>query len=245
MFPTLHIGSLAIQVPGLLILIGLWLGLSLAERYSPKRGIPAAHIYTFSITAVLAAAFSARLIYVFLNLNVFLDSPASIVSLNPELLNPFGALLGVALVFIYFLRRYKYNPWSFIDALVPILAVLTCAVDLANLASGKGYGYPTNLPWAIYLFGEWRHPTQIYEIIAATIILVSLWPGSHRTLFSQRGIYGLCVIAATATSRLILEAFRADSNIISGGIRSAQITAWLLLAVTLWLLFKRLGISNG
>jgi hypothetical protein len=37
MFPILQIGPLAIQVPGLIILAGLWLGLSLAERRAKKR----------------------------------------------------------------------------------------------------------------------------------------------------------------------------------------------------------------
>ena len=40
--------------------------------------------------------------------------------------------------------------------------------------------------------------------------------------------------ALSALSRLVLEAWRGDSEIIFGGLRLAQIAAWLLLALSLW-----------
>jgi prolipoprotein diacylglyceryltransferase len=52
-------------------------------------------------------------------------------------------------------------------------------------------------------------------------------------------VYALYVIAATAGGRLIFEAFRADSNLITGGLRSAQVTAWMALAIALWLISRR------
>ena len=244
MLPTLQIGPLAIQVPGLLLLIGLWLGMSLAEKYSTRHGIMANHIYSFTFTAILSAAVIARLFYVIHYLDKFIDNPVNILSLNPGLLDSFGAVTGLAIIFIFFTRRYKYDPWDFIDALAPILVVLMIAVNLANLASGKGYGYPTNLPWAITLYGESRHPTQIFEMTAAGIVLGVFWPGSRRVQFQQAGVYALFVVAATAGSRLIFEAFRADSDLITGGLRSAQVTAWMVLAVALWLISRRVR-KNG
>ncbi len=239
MLPTLQIGPLAIKVPGLLLLIGLWLGMSLAEKYSTRRGIQANHIYSFTFGAILAAAVTARLFYVIRYLDNFIDNPVNIFSLNPGLLDPFGAVIGLALIFIFFIRRYKYGTWDFIDALAPIMAVLMISVYLANLASGKGYGYPTDLPWAITLFGDSRHPTQIYEMITAGIVLAVLWPGTRRAQFQQAGVYALYVIAATAGSRLIFEAFRVDSDLITGGFRSAQVTAWMVLAAASWLISRR------
>ncbi len=45
------------------------------------------------------------------------------------------------------------------------------AVPLANLASGDAFGAPSSLPWAIELWGAARHPVQIYEAVAAGLIL--------------------------------------------------------------------------
>jgi prolipoprotein diacylglyceryltransferase len=40
----------------------------------------------------------------------------------------------------------------------------------------------------------------------------------------------------TSAARFILEAFRGDSTLIFGGIRSAQVVAWIVLAVSLFFL---------
>ncbi len=240
MLPILQIGPLAIQLPGLLLLLGLWLGLSLAEKYSQRHSVAPNQVYTITFTALVAAVLSARLVYVMRNISAFTLNPGGTISLNPDLLDPWGAILGAGLVTGYFIRRYKFNPWSLFDALTPILAVLMIALNLSNLASGNGYGAPSNLPWAIYLFGEWRHPTQIYELVAAGLVLAILWPGSWRVHFNTPGRYALTVIAASAACRLFLEAFRGGSMLISGGLRSAQVTAWLILALTLRLISHRI-----
>lgn len=244
MLPILHVGPLAIQLPGLLLLFGLWLGLSLAEKHSPRQGITANQIYTITLVALLSAAIAARTVYVMRNLPAFLDNLGGIFSLNQDLLDPWGGILGVGLSIIYFLRRYKLNFWSLLDALTPILAVFMIAIHLSNLASGNGYGIPSTLPWAIHLFGEWRHPTQIYELITAGIILAILWPGKLRINNSTKGLYATKFIAASAGSRLFFEAFRDDSTIIQGGFRSEQVISWLILAVALWMISQRIQQSN-
>jgi phosphatidylglycerol:prolipoprotein diacylglycerol transferase len=240
MLPILHIGPLAIQLPGLLLLLGLWLGLSLAEKHSHRYGIAPNKIYTISIAMLGAAVISARLIYVIKNLSAFAHNLSGIISLNLDLFDPWGALLGVGLVAIYFIRRDKLNPWSLLDALTPALAVMLTASNLSNLASGKGFGAPSSLPWAIYLYGDWRHPTQLYETLAAGIVLAIYWPGTRNANFRIPGMFGLCVIAAAAAYRLFLEAFRGDSILTSGGFRSAQLITWLILAFALGLISNRL-----
>ena len=239
MLPVLHIGPLAIQFPGLILLLGLWLGLSLAEKHAHRHGIPSNHIFSFAITAIIVGILGARLVYALRFIAAFLNNPGDLLSLNPALLDPIGAIMGAALVVIYFIRHHKLNPWALYDALTPALAVMAVAIHLANLASGRGFGTPTNLPWAIFLWGEWRHPTQIYEMIAAVILLVYFWRGSSRAHYQTTGIYGLSFVAATAFMFLFFEAFHGDSVIIQGGFRSAQVIAWMVLAITLWCINKR------
>ena len=239
MLPVLHIGPLAIQLPGLILLLGLWLGLSLAEKHAHRHGIRSNHIFTFAITAIIAGTLGARLVYALRFITAFLNKPGDLLSLNPELLDPIGAVLGAALIVIYFIRHHKLNPWALYDALTPALAVLAVAIHLANLASGRGFGAPTNLPWAIFLRGEWRHPTQIYEMIAALILLGYFWPSNARTHYQKTGLYGISFLATTAVMYLFFGAFHGDSVTIPGGFRSSQVIAWLVLATSLWLFSKR------
>ena len=104
-------------------------------------------------------------------------------------------------------------------------------MSLSHLAAGTAFGKPTDLPWGIELWNSTRHPTQVYELIASLLIFGYLW---FRKPGSPVGSDFLRFAALTAGSRLFLEAFRGDSTLILGGIRSAQVVAWIVLAVTLW-----------
>jgi phosphatidylglycerol:prolipoprotein diacylglycerol transferase len=104
---------------------------------------------------------------------------------------------------------------------------------VAHIASGEAFGAETTLPWSINLWGANRHPTQFYELIAAIMILGMLGVWSKTPEEAPAGRLFLIFVALTAGSRLFLEAFRGDSLIILGGLRSTQIIVWLILAATL------------
>jgi phosphatidylglycerol:prolipoprotein diacylglycerol transferase len=123
--------------------------------------------------------------------------------------------------------------WSTLDALTPLFAVLALGLGLAHLASGSAFGKETSLPWGIQLWGATRHPSQVYEIIASLSILGLLL---FRKPDSSPGVFFLTFAALTSGARLFLEAFRGDSTIIFGGLRSAQVLAWIVLAVSMCLL---------
>ena len=72
---------------------------------------------------------------------------------------------------------------------------------------------------------------QIYELIAALLIVGWIW---FRKADSRPGILFLTFAALTAAARLFLEAFRGDSTLIFGGLRLAQIIAWVVLAAALF-----------
>jgi len=239
MLPILQVGPLAIQLPGLLLLLGLWLGLSLAEKHAQRHGVTPNQVYTITFTALISAGFAARAVYVIRHISTFGQNPGGIFALNPDFTDPWGAILGAGLAAIYYLYRYKLAPWSLADALAPVFAILMFAIHLANLASGDSYGAPSNLPWAIFLRGAWRHPTQIYELFASGVVLFIFWPGRPRDRFTTAGRYALYLVAATAGCCLFFEAFHGDSPIISSGLRGAQLIAWLIMALVFWLLSRQ------
>ncbi len=232
MFPIMQIGPFAIRVPSLFIILGLWLGLSFAERKAPSRDVNPTTLYNLILISLVISIIGARLLYVVRFRSIFTSNPRSIISFNPGLLDPLGGVaLGLIAALIY-AQYVKLKLWHTLDALTPLLAVMGIALGLANLSSGNFFGSPTNLPWAIQLWGTYRHPTQIYEIILATIILAILQAFWRRE--SAPGIFFLSFIAMSAASRLFLEAFRGDSVLVLNGLRQAQIIAWIILALSLW-----------
>lgn len=234
MLPILHIGPLAIQVPGLVLLLGVWLGLSLTERFAPRYGMESKIIYNLVIISILAGVVGARLFYVIRFPDAFLSKPASIISINPSLLDLWGGVLTATMIALIYGRRMGLSFWPTLNALTPAMAVFSVALALAQLSSGSHYGMPTNLPWGIELWGAQRHPTQIYELIVAIIILFILWPGRETFKSASPGVYFLSFLGLSSGAYIFLEAFRGDSPFLPGGIRIAQLIALIILAVSLW-----------
>ena len=240
MFPILQVGPLAIQVPGLVLLAGLWIGITLSEKTAPKRNIKSDTLYNLIFIALLAGLLGARLSYAGRFPAAFAQSPASLVSLNPGLLDPVGGLVFAALGALIFGQRKGLRLWRTLDALTPLFGTLVIAFALSNLASGRGFGAESQLPWAIEIWGALRHPSQVYEAAVGLFILVFLWPLAQKPANRTEGFLFLVFLILTASARLFLEAFRGDSLTVFAGVRTDQLAAWLVLAGGLLVLYQRL-----
>ena len=230
MFPILQVGRLAVQVPGLVLLAGLWIGLSLTEKHAGKHRLNPETLYNLVFTALIAGVLGARLAYAGRFPAAFMESPASLVSLNPGLLDPVGGLVFAALGALIYGQRKSIPLLPALDALVPLFGTAAIAFALANLASGTGFGSATSLPWGVELWGDVRHPSQVYEAAAALFILVLIWPLVVKPAGRPPGYAFFQFLVWTAGAKLVLEAFRGDSHTIFYGLRSAQLAAWVIMA---------------
>jgi phosphatidylglycerol---prolipoprotein diacylglyceryl transferase len=238
MFPTLQIGPLAMQTPGLILLLGLWFGLSLSEKFAPRFQTNSNDIYNLVFMALLSGLVGARLSFVAQFPDAFLSSPLSLVSLNPGLLDPLGGGLIGLIAGVVYANRKGYSLWPTLDALTPLMAVFSLAIGLSHLASGDAFGVATELPWGIDLWGEKRHPSQVYESILAALILGDVWSRTKTTSQWAGGTFWR-FLSLSAGARLLLEGLRADSQVLPNGLRVAQLVAWVVLAVSLWMLEQR------
>jgi phosphatidylglycerol:prolipoprotein diacylglycerol transferase len=234
MLPYLRLGPFLLQTAGLVLLLGVWIGLSLSEREARRLEIKPDIVYNLVFYGLVSGLIGARLAYAARYLNASLANPASLFALNPNTLAPTeGLLIGALVAFVYgWRKRLKLRPT--LDALAPGLAAFMVALGVSHLLNGEAFGAPGNLPWSIYLWNEYRHPAQVYEIIAALSVLLIML---RRPLGqSGQGLNFLLVIALSATTRLFLEAFRGDSLVWPGGFRAAQVISLLILLATLWVM---------
>lgn len=231
MFPILHIGPLALQAPGLILIVGIWLGLLIIERYAGCFKINPNLLYNLVLVGLLAGVLGARLGYAIQYGSAFVADPLSLFSLTPTMLNPqIGILIGVLAAGVYGQRR-GMSLWPTLDALTPGLSLFMIALHLANFASGDAFGTPAAIPWTVNLWGEARHPVQIYELLAALLIAAALLPKKSSPDIS--GAYFWTFIALTALARLFFEYFRGDAVTLLWNIRLSQCVAWFVLALAL------------
>jgi phosphatidylglycerol:prolipoprotein diacylglycerol transferase len=243
MLPILQIGPLAIQTAGLIILIGIWIGLELAERQAVLFGVNGSRLFSLIVWMLAAGIVGARLVYAAAEMQIFVDQPLSLFSLSPQMFNLPGGLVAAIGAGLAYGQRSKLPLWPTLDALTMCFAVLMVAVALANFASGDAYGKGSTLPWAIDFLGARRHPTQVYETLAALAAAWAVWPrssGRISTWFqSSPGLRFWVWLAVSALSLLLLEAFRAESALILGRYHLAQVIAWLILALSFWQISRR------
>lgn len=215
----------------LVLLLGaLWIGLALSEKRAERHGISRDALNNIVYYALFGYIIGGRLLYVMSKYSVFLQSPLSIFSINLDLFDPLAALVVAIMIGVVYGARQKLRLWSALDALTPLLAMIAIGLSLSHLAAGTAFGTPTDLPWGIDLWNTQRHPSQIYELIAALFIFGVIW---FRKTDFPAGSGFLLFAALTAGARLFLEAFRGDSTLIFGGIRIAQVIAWVVLTVSL------------
>lgn len=237
MFPILQIGPLAIQLPGLLLLLGVWLGTLMSERVARQNQLSASAVSNMIFYALIGGILGARLGYVLRFLELYIQSPLGIIALNPNTLSPLEGVVAALLVAFIFGQRNELPLWKTLDVLTPGMAVFMIFIGLTHLASGDAFGAETSLPWGINLWGARRHPTQIYEILLACIVLYLILRFNASSRFD--GFLFLAFSAMTAFSTFTIEAFSGDSMIVLGNIRSAQLMSLTLLVGSLILLHLR------
>lgn len=211
----------------ILLVAAAWIGLTLAEKRSEQSGIKREDVNNLIFYGLVAFVIGGRITFIAQNLSAFTKSPLGMISINPDLFDPLGGIAAAILVLMIYGQRFGLAFWNTLDALTPFLAVLAVGLGLSRLADGTAFGKSTGLPWGIELWNETRHPTQIYETLAALLILGAIW---FKKQGAAPGILFLLFASLTAAAQLFLQAFRAEGTFILNGIRLGQVSAWLILA---------------
>ena len=236
MLPVIQIGSFAVQTRGLILLAAFWVASWVAERAAKRLGLRGDEVYNLGFYGGVAGLIGARLGYVMQYWSVYRNDLGAIFALNFNTLSPVAGMLTGLAVAYWYARRKRIANRRLLDALTSGLVVFVAGLALADLASGDGYGEPAQLPWSINLWGELRHPTQIYHLLAAIGIGVVVWRSSRPFDGAHFGLF----VALYAASRLFLETFHGDSATFAG-VRIVQVWSLVALVVTLLLVRRWAG----
>lgn len=232
MLPFLRLGPLMIKMPGLILLLGVWFGLWISEKVGRRLNLRPNQLYNLVLLSLLSGVIGARLAYAIHYTRIYLENPLGLLSLNSDTLAVTEGFLIAVLVMVAYAQHKNMPLKPTLDALAPGLALFMVFFGLAHLLSGDAFGAPSNLPWSIKLWNEYRHPSQVYEILAALAIFYLVWRRSLKN--DGLGLNFLYVIALSAGARLMLEAFRGDSVLWPGGLRAAQVVSLAVMLVAMW-----------
>ncbi|WP_322513458.1 prolipoprotein diacylglyceryl transferase [Chloroflexus sp.] len=229
MLPVLNIGPVALYTPGLILLLGGWLIIQAIGRAARHQQLDGERLEMIVFIALLAGVIGARLGYAFISWPSYLADPWALLSRDLQAFLPPAGVATALVIGGWLLWRQRWPLWPTLDALAPGIALAVLTNALAQLASGDGYGLPADVPWAINLWGEERHPTQLYAALTALIALI-VWRVRYRQP-QPPGARFLTISAILAAGTLIGDGFAATGWLLPGNIRLSQVVALTLLVI--------------
>jgi len=225
---------------GFMLFLGILVAVLLGERLCVRRGLDKQVFWRAVFYTLIFGLLGARLYHVLHRLDYFTGHPLETLAFWQGGLGIWGAIFGGLLGFFLSTGRIsgfesgrstKSRVYISKDGLAYLDIFAVCA-PLAQVIGRWGnyfnkelFGYPTNLPWGIYIPPQLRpeqfkyydtfHPLFLYESIMNLILfglLLTVYNRQNRKkIASASGSFALIYLAGYSLIRLALEFLRPDS----------------------------------
>jgi phosphatidylglycerol:prolipoprotein diacylglycerol transferase len=228
----IQLGPISIYWYGVLIVAGAMLAAHIASKLSSQNGHDPEIAWNLLLIVLIAGVLGARIYHVISLWSYYRVHPGEIFGLQMSGFGIYGAVMGGAIGVWGFAKYHRLRFLEWMDYVAPGLILAQAIGRWGNFFNQELYGYPTDLPWGIYIAPEHRlpgfesferfHPTFLYESLlnlagfAVLIYLAKKWR-KDRLYGDIFFLYGLIY----ATVRFFIEFQRPDAWKI-GGIPTAQ-----------------------
>ncbi|HMM20344.1 MAG TPA: prolipoprotein diacylglyceryl transferase [Selenomonadales bacterium] len=206
-------------------------------------------IYELTVYGVPAGLLVSRLCYVAANWPLYRGNPSEAFFIWQGGLALYGAFAGflAAAYGCLRLRRLPLRRWA--DILAPGLALGQAVGQWGNFFNQEAFGYPTELPWGIYIDFALRPPGfEQFDFFHPVFVYASLWNTALFLLLAaialaakgrgrlKSGSLFLLYLALFSAGQLYFDGLRLDAEVV-GGVRPAQLVSLITLAVSFPCLF--------
>jgi phosphatidylglycerol:prolipoprotein diacylglycerol transferase len=239
---SFSLGPLTIYFYSLCILAGLVSGYFLLRRNVAKTDLNFATIEIGVIYFLIGSLLGARIGFILQNPS-FLEQPLAILQLNIGGLSIHGALVGAIIGLSLFVRKQNLSFYQITDLFAAPLLLGQIVGRLGNYFNQELFGYPTNVPWKLfidamhrpieYIAQSYFHPVFLYEMLLNS---VGLWL-LLRIPLKKQGIASYMYLLIYGLVRYIVEIFRISESV-AFSLSLAQMVSILLICTALVGLFK-------
>lgn len=224
----LTIGSITIHGYGLMIGLGVMAALLLGDYRSKKFGLNGEHIYGMTFSAVILGFVAARILFIITEWENFLQNPMQYLAGAGFVV--YGGIIGGALTIYFFCKMKKIDVLSYLDLMIPSVALAQAFGRIGCFLAGCCYGRETD-SWMGVVFtnsdfapnGVKLLPTQLFMAFGDLLIMAALlWYAAKRPM---RGRTSMLYLMLYSIGRFVVEFLRNDNRGNIGMLSTSQFIA--------------------
>lgn len=231
------IGPIPVRWYGIIMAGALLIGTKIALAEAERQGIDEDTILNLALVGAPLGWLGARLYYVIFNWGYYRQHLIEIPMIWRGGLAIHGGITAAILVGLWYTRRYNLSFGQIADIAAPSLILGQSIGRWGNFFNQEAYGYPTSLPWAMYIAGEWRHPTFLYESIWNFLVFLVLLRLRRHPKIKPGDVF-LSYLGLYSVGRFVVEGFRTDSLML-GSLRAAQVASVGIIIAVACILWRR------
>ncbi len=224
MYPVLfELGPIFVSSIWVLVSLGFLTSGIILIQLTQQESLKMAFLVKNFFPTLIWGAITGRAMYILLNIQeIFADpiryAPIRMIGIWDRGFEFWGVVAGMTIYLYIAAKKAEENTWRWLDILsLSILAGIPFG-HIGALLEGLNFGRETDLPWGIIFetatvpYTVPIHPTQIYALVYAIIIGVSLTILLKKKIFRHPGDITLVAIISYGTMRFIEELFRGDES---------------------------------
>jgi phosphatidylglycerol---prolipoprotein diacylglyceryl transferase len=248
------IGPIQVAWYGIFISVGVIAAVIIASIEARRRGESIDHLINMLILILPLGIIGARMYHVIDQWQYYSQNPGEII--GGRGLGIYGAVIGGAIGLIIYTKWKKLSTLRWLDIVAPGLILAQAIGRWGNFFNQELYGYPTNLPWGIYIDPEHRlpgyeaythfHPLFLYESLLNIVgfgLLMFIGRRYGKKLLNGE-IFGLYIIYYGIV-RFILEGYKIDVWKLAGFPTARWISGIAIIIVIAIIIIRRSYISRN
>lgn len=171
---SFNIGPLTIQYYGIFISLGILSAIVYAFYEARRRGENLDHVINMALVVIPLGIIGARLYHVIDYWSYYSQNLMEIF--GGRGLGIYGAIIGGAAGVLIYCAWKKLSPLRWMDIIAPGLILAQAIGRWGNFFNQELYGYPTDLPWGIYIEpGNRLSGFETYTHFHPLFLYESLW----------------------------------------------------------------------
>jgi phosphatidylglycerol:prolipoprotein diacylglycerol transferase len=238
---TIDAGFLHIHIYGIFIALAVIAAWLLAIKRSEQYGISREQIDNILLFVLIFGFLGARAYHVVSSYSYYWGHPLDIFKVWNGGLAIYGAVLGGVIGLWLSRKVYKLpaNSYQLLDWLAPSVLLGQIIGRFGNFFNYELYGYPTALPWKMFVPENFRsmgvsaaqffHPLFLYEALGNAIALFVLMAIAKKSKLKHPGVVFFSYLLLYNGLRFFLEFLRVDSTIWAGLRVNALVSLLLVL----------------